>query len=406
MASGTQSDPGIEPIPYACQSITESDLECVRKALLSPSITRGKWVESFEAAVANACCAPEAVAVSNGTIALYLAMLAHGAGPHTHAICPAITFLATANAFLMCGAHLHYADVNAHNAQIDPGKLEDQIIAIRDAHPHADIMLASVSFAGDASHLPEIDKICKAHGVIHIEDAAHSLGATYTGPSSEVFHSGSCVHSDAAILSFHPAKHITTGEGGMVLMRDQSLIRKVRRLRNHGFLADDPRPFDLQEPWAYCQSELGTNAWMTDIQAALGLSQLRRLQSILERRRELAARYSEMLRDRPFSNCLSVLPYDPHHAYHLQLIQWKTPTLRRLAYEHFHRCGIRVQIHYVPLYRQPLQRQRVVSDAPLPGAESYYAGCMSLPLYPGLTDTQRDRVMDCLRVFCDQQTSG
>lgn len=405
MESGSHPVDGSDPIPYASQSITESDIDYVKKALTSPSITRGKWVESFESAIATECGAPHAIAVSNGTVALYLAMLALGAGPHTHAICPAVTFLATANAFLMCGARLHYADVDPKSALIDTAKLEAQIRGIRETHPHANIMLASVSFAGDARHLPETDRICKEYGVIHIEDAAHSLGGTYMTLSSGTFKSGSCKHSDAAILSFHPAKHITTGEGGMILVRDSAVARQVRRLRNHGFLADDPRPSELEEPWAYCQTELGINAWMTDIQAALGLSQLSRLQSNLNRRRQLAAWYAESLTARPFSDSISVLPYDNHHAYHLALIQWKSSALRRLAYEHLHRKGIRVQIHYVPLYRQPLQHQRAVSCAPLPGAESYYAGCMSLPLYPSISDAALDRVMYSLRDFCARQTS-
>ena len=229
MESGSHPVDGSDPIPYASQSITESDIDYVKKALTSPSITRGKWVESFESAIAAECGAPHAIAVSNGTVALYLVMLALGAGPHTHAICPAVTFLATANAFLMCGARLHYADVDPKSALIDTAKLEAQLRGIRETHPHANIMLASVSFAGDARHLPETDRICKEYGVIHIEDAAHSLGGTYMTLSSGTFKSGSCKHSDAAILSFHPAKHITTGEGGMILVRDSAVARQVRR---------------------------------------------------------------------------------------------------------------------------------------------------------------------------------
>ncbi len=388
----------MRPIPYSRQNITESDIAAVNEALRSDIITRGEKVTEFETEVAQYCEAKYAIAVSNGTAALHLAALAMEMNESSQGYTSAISFVASANAFRYCGSPVQFCDVDSHSALIDKASLKDSLESAR-----AGDALITVSFAGDAQSQVEYHEIAATKGVKIIEDAAHSLGATYEA-NGKTYKSASCTHSDLAALSFHPVKHICSGEGGMVTTHDSDLADRLRTLRNHGIRrAQDQLSIEdhLKGPWLYQQETLGLNYWMTDFQAALGLMQLKRIDSILAQRRKIAHNYCSQLSGQPFADHFDITPYSPHHAYHLYIIHWRNPENRSAAYTFLKEHGIHTQVHYLPIYHQPYY-QDLATTAPLQGAEQYYAGCLSLPIYPGLEESQQAYVVDTLRTFCTQ----
>jgi perosamine synthetase len=383
------------PLPYARQWVDEDDVRAVIDVLRGDWLTQGPAVAAFERALADFCGVRYAVAVSSGTAALHLACLAAGVGPGDVGITSPITFVASANCIAYCGGSPAFVDVDPRTSTIDPSALET---ACRRQAPK---VVIPVDFAGQPADLPAIYCIAHEHGARVIEDAAHSLGATYQHQGKE-YRAGSCVHADLATLSFHPVKHITTGEGGAVLTNDEALYRRLLDLRTHGITKDPSLLTHDEGPWYYEQHELGFNYRITDLQCALGLSQLRKIGSFIERRRELVQRYRSLLADREDVRLLTEIP-GRRSSYHLLVAQLQGGSQRRrTVFERLQKAGIRAQVHYIPVHLQPWYRSHFgYQQGDFPQAEAYYAGCLSLPLFPRMSDADVQRSVTALQHALD-----
>ncbi|MBG30617.1 MAG: UDP-4-amino-4,6-dideoxy-N-acetyl-beta-L-altrosamine transaminase [Opitutae bacterium] len=384
----------METIPYSRQWIDEEDLQAVCQVLRSDWLTQGPTVESFENGLSEAAGVARAVAVSNGTAALHLCYAGMGVKNGSTGITSPITFAATANALLHCGAEVRFCDVDPATGLMEPDSLEQTIKEQKPAGEEVHLVIP-VSFAGRLAPLEEIAQISEAHGFSVVEDAAHSMGA-FAKRNEHTLRSASCEHEKASILSFHPVKHICSGEGGAVLTNDEKLADKIVSLRSHG--VKRPISNDERAGWYYEQTDLGWNYRMTDLQAALGLRQLKKLDSFLERRRSLADRYHKALKEEPFNEFLEVPAAEEGHAYHLFVILFRNPAHRDQAYEFLQEQGIRSQVHYIPVYRHPYYAS-LMGNMRLPGAESYFSRCLSIPLFPKLTDAEQEKVLEQLAAF-------
>jgi UDP-4-amino-4,6-dideoxy-N-acetyl-beta-L-altrosamine transaminase len=381
-------------LSYGRQSIDRSDIDAVLAVLQSDFLTQGPALERFEAALAERCGAHHAVAVSSGGAALHIATLAAGFGAGDLGLTAAITFAASANCFNYAGGEAGFVDIDREALGMSPAALQRALAAVPNARA-----VIPVHMAGLAHGIAEIRAIAKDRVVI--EDAAHALGGTY--PNGKPI--GSCMYSEMTIMSFHPVKLITTGEGGAVLTNDTELARRLRLLRSYG-IERDPKRFvgaDTQEngrakPWLGEQQLLGFNYRMTDIQAALGVSQLARLDGFLRRRREIAARYDSVFAKLPHVRLpQSSAPERARSAHHLYVVLIDFASLRTTRTAFMARLaefGVGSQVHYRPVYHHPYYAKRTVIDrAGFPEAERYYRGCLSLPLHPGLTDEEVERVV-------------
>jgi len=378
----------MKPIPYGRQLLDAADRAAVIRVLRSPWLTQGPDVVAFEDALAAACGAKHAVACSNGTTALHLACVAAGLKPGDEAIVPAITFAATANAALYCGAEPVIVDVLPGTMTMDPA-------AFKKAITRRTKVVLPVHFAGLPADMAEISRIARAKGLIVIEDAAHALGASYQGKKV-----GSCDRSDMAILSFHPVKHVATGEGGAVLTNSKALRDTLRLFRSHGITRDPALLEDkTQGGWYYEMQTLGFNYRLTDMQAALGTSQLRKLPRFLKRRRQIAALYTDAFGGDARIK-LQAFPADREHAWHLFTIQVPAAK-RRAVYDFLHARGILANVHYIPLHRLPFYKRRAGAKKRLPAAEAYYAGALSLPMHAALSDADVRRVIAAVRQGLD-----
>ncbi|MFN3521243.1 MAG: UDP-4-amino-4,6-dideoxy-N-acetyl-beta-L-altrosamine transaminase [Phenylobacterium sp.] len=378
-----------EPIlPYGRQTIEDDDIAAVAEALRADFLTTGPRVESFERAFAETVGAPHAVACANGTAALHLAMLALGVGPGDVCIAPSITFLATANCARFVGAEVVFADVDPDTGLMTPATLAE---ALGRAGGRAVRAVLPVHLRGEVAELPALKALAEAAGAVLVEDAPHALGSTMRFGVQETV--GDCRHSAMATFSFHPVKTIATGEGGMVTTRDALLAERLRTLRSHGMV----RPTSA-DPWWYEMPELGFNYRLPDVLCALGLSQLGKLPRFAERRRSLTARYLERLEPlapmvRPAARSAWS---DPVLHLMVALIDFEAAgRSRRQVVEALRSRGIGSQVHYIPVHRQPYYAQRY-GPLTLPGAEAWYARCLSLPLYPGMDDADVDRAVDAL----------
>ena len=356
------------PIPYGRQSISSTDVAAVEAVLHSDWLTQGPAVPAFEEAVAERVGAKYAVAYSSATAALHGATAAAGLATGRTVHTSPITFIASANCARYVGAQPALLDIDPGTWNIDTSLVTDEVDA-----------LVPVHFAGLAMELSQLPH----RPAVVIEDAAHALGATSgSGPV------GNCAHSDMAVFSFHPVKPITTGEGGMVTTNDASLAEALRRFRSHGIVrSSEP------DTWEYNAEAIGFNYRMTDIQAALGLSQLARLDSFIERRNELADRYRELLSDLPVDLPPAASP-GAVHGYHLFVIGVDN---RREVFRQLRQAGIGVQVHYVPVHHHDVSRDIQVPAGGFPAADAYYQRAISIPLYPDLTATEQDTVVETLR---------
>ncbi|HEX9782701.1 MAG TPA: aminotransferase class I/II-fold pyridoxal phosphate-dependent enzyme [Opitutaceae bacterium] len=392
-------DPASAPgfLPYARQWIDESDIAAVVEVLRSEFVTQGPAIERFEQALAGTTGARHAVVVSSGTAALHLLAVALGMGPGRTGITSPITFAASANCLLYAGADACFADVDATTGLMSPPALEAEIERLNAKGSPPGVVIA-VSLGGLVPDLPLLEMICRKHGWELVEDAAHSLGAVYR-KGDETHQSASCAHTRAAILSFHAVKHICTGEGGAVLTNDDALANHIRRLRSHGIErpVPDARPKDAGG-WYNQQVELGFHYRMTEMQAALGKSQLTRLPAFLTRRRQLAQNYAEAFGESRFRCVMDAPHYDENSACHLFVVHFRNGELRRRAYDWLAAEGIRSQVHYLPVYRHPHYARSAVYP-PLDGAERFHRGCLSLPLFPMMTDADQARVIASLEAF-------
>jgi UDP-4-amino-4,6-dideoxy-N-acetyl-beta-L-altrosamine transaminase len=380
-------------IPYGHQSIGEDDIQAVVDVLRSDWLTQGPAIRRFEESVAQYCGARFAVAVSSGTAALHIACLAAGLKPGTSLWTSPNTFVASANCALYCGAAPDFVDIDPHTCNLSPDALASKLLAA-ERQGKLPAVVVPVHYAGQSCDMASIDELAKRYKFSVIEDASHAIGGSYRGQRV-----GSCSLSDMAVFSFHPVKIITTGEGGMVLTNREDLYEKLKRLRTHGVTRDQRFMDDASHgPWYYEQIDLGFNYRMTDLQAALGLSQLRRIDEFVRRRHELAARYGGLLQGLPV-----VLPQqhpDAYSAFHLYSIRLQLGAIkhtRREVFEAMRAAGIGVNVHYIPVHAQPHYRRLGFRDGDFPEAERHYRETITLPLYVGLNETDQDRVVAALR---------
>ncbi len=385
-------------IPYGRQDISEADIQAVVQVLRGDYLTQGPVVPAFETAVARYCDVRHAVASNSGTSALHLACLALDVGPGDRVWTSAITFVASANCARYCGAEVDFVDIDPLTRNMDLGALKAKLEEARRAGRLPKVLIP-VHLGGLSCDMAEIAALAKPHGIRIVEDASHALGSTYHGERI-----GSCRYSDITVLSFHPVKIITSGEGGMSLTDDALLARRMALLRSHGITregAEMSRP--PEGPWYYEQTALGLNYRMTDIQAALGLSQLERLGAYLERREALARRYDRLLADSGLR--LPARNPDSTSAWHLYIVGWNSERSglgRAQAFQRLREAGVGVNVHYIPVHLQPYYRARGCAPGLAPNAEAYYASAITLPLHPRMSDAQQDHVVATLRAMLDR----
>ncbi len=373
-------------ISYSRQLITEEDIEAVAEVLRSDFITQGPKIREFEEALASFCGARFAVVFSSGTAALHAAYFAAGLSAGDEFIVPAVTFCATANAGVFLGARPVFCDVEPDTGNLDPGELE-RVASSRTK------LIVPVHYAGHPVDLEAVAEIAKRKGAVVIEDACHALGGEYRGERI-----GSCRYSLMTVFSFHPVKPITTGEGGAVLTNSEECYRKLRLFREHGITREStefehPSP----GPWYYEMQLLGWNYRMTDFQAALGISQLRKLPEFIRRRRMLAELYRELLSENPHLELPPERPY-ARSGYHLFAVRLKGEAASRKG-ELFRRLrerGVGVQVHYLPVYLHPFYRRLGYAPGLCPQAEEFYRRELSLPLHPGLKEEDLRQVVEIL----------
>jgi len=379
-------------IPYGRQDLDEGDLAAVLEVLHSDWLTQGPAIPGFEAHLAATVGAPHATAVSNATAALHLACLALGLGPGDRLWTSPNTFVASANCARYCGAEVDFVDIDPRTYNMSPEALAEKLDR---AHRQGELpkILVPVHFAGQPCDMAEIRQLADRYGVRIIEDASHAVGARYRDLPV-----GACQYGDITVFSFHPVKIITTGEGGMAVTRDPGLHARMQRLRSHGITRDpDEMPDATDGPWFYQQIELGFNYRLTDIQAALGISQLRRLEAFLARRRVIARRYDVGLTGLPLT-----LPFQASgresalHLYPVLVEPEGTPLSRDALYERLRAAGIGVNVHYIPVHTQPYYQRLGFRRGDFPEAERYYARAISLPMFPALRDEDQDRVIETL----------
>ena len=379
-------------IPYGRQAISEDDIEAVAAVLRSDFLTQGPVVPRFEASVLEACGARYAVAMNSATSALHLACLALGVGPGDLVWTSPITFVASANCALYCGATVDFVDIDPRTYNLSPERLEEKLIDA-DRSRRLPKVVIPVHLCGQSADMAAIHALSRRFGFRVIEDASHAIGGRYQGEPV-----GNCRYSDITVFSFHPVKIVTTAEGGMAVTNDEALAASMRRLRSHGITRDPAEMTRAPDgPWYYEQIDLGFNYRMTDVHAALGLSQMRRLGEFVERRHAIAAEYDARL-----AGLSVVTPWqhaDTYSGLHLYVIRLQ---LDRIAATHrdvfaaLRREGVGVNLHYIPVYRQPYYGRFHFDAARFPEAERYYAEAISLPIFATLAPADLDRVVRTL----------
>jgi len=376
-------------IPYGRQNINQDDLDAVLKTLRSDFLTQGPMVPKFERAVSSYCGVKFAVAVNSATSALHLACLAMDLGAGDIVWTTPITFVASANCAIYCGAMIDFVDIDPHTFNMSPDALEQKLLKAEKAGELPKVIIP-VHLGGEPCDMEKIHTLRQKYGFRIIEDASHAIGGRYLGDPI-----GSCKFSDITVFSFHPVKIITTGEGGMALTNDDNLAAKMERLRSHGITRDPSEMVGVPDgPWYYQQIQLGYNYRMTDIQASLGISQLKRLDNFVEARRAIAVIYEELLRDIPVvtQKCSE----NSSSSYHLFIVR-VPPEFgsRQQIFERFRANGVGVNLHYIPIYRHPYHASLKKYDfSDFPEAEKYYAEAISIPIYPGLKRGDQEFIVE------------
>lgn len=381
----------MDRIPYSCQAIEEEDIAAVTAVLRSPFLTQGPEISRFEKAIADLHGAPHAIAACNATAALHIACLALGLGSGDRLWTSPISFAASANCGLYCGALVDFVDIEPVTRNMSVDALAAKLKEAERAGTLPKIVVP-VDFTGLPCDMPAIRALADRYGFALVEDASHAVGATFDGrPVGE--------YADITIFSFHPVKIVTTGEGGMAVTRNAELAQKMALLRSHGITRDDSlMQHESEGGWYYEQVLLGFNYRMTDIQAALGLSQLSRLPAMRQKRDERASRYDAALADLPLH-----LParlddrQSAHHLYVVEIDERRSDWSRRALYDRLTASGIAANVHYIPIHLLPHYRTMGFNPDDFPAAERYYRRAVTIPLFPKMTDEQQDRVVDCLR---------
>jgi UDP-4-amino-4,6-dideoxy-N-acetyl-beta-L-altrosamine transaminase len=383
-------------IPYGRQQIGDADVEAVVAVLRSDFLTQGPAVPAFEAALAQYCVAAHAVAVNSATSALHLACLALEVGPGDSVWTSPITFVASANCARYCGADVDFVDIDSRTYCLSADRLAEKLSRAASAGRLPKVVVA-VHLAGQSCDMQAIEALKRQYGFAVVEDASHAVGGRYKGTPV-----GRGTYSDITVFSFHPVKIVTTAEGGAALTNRPELADRMRRLRSHGVTRDPAEMTGAADgPWYYEQLELGFNYRLTDLQAALGLSQLARIDAFVARRQELARRYDAVLRDLPVvtpwqhPDCVSAM-----HLYVVRLDRSRVRRTHREVFDALRAASIGVNLHYIPVYRQPYYARLGHTAAEYPEAERYYAEAISLPLFPALTEAQQDCVVAALAEAC------
>ena len=380
-------------IPYGRQDISQSDIDSVVNVLRSEFLTQGPAVPSFESAVAQYCKAGHAIAMNSATSVLHAACLALGLSKGDLVWTSPITFVASANCALYCGAKVDFVDIDPRTYNLSVTRLADKL-ALAEKLGRLPKIVIPVHLCGQPCDMAGIHALGQQYGFKIIEDASHAIGGKYKNEPI-----GNCRYSDITVFSFHPVKIITTGEGGMAVTNDPTMAKQMRLLRSHGItnIPIDMQPRPTDEIWNYQQVDLGFNYRMTELQAALGLSQLHRLDSLVEQRHRIANDYDNTLNDLPI-----VVPWqhpDSYSAYHLYPVcikQNKQPVTQRKVYDALQAAGINCNLHYIPVYRQPYYESMGFSRGYCPESERYHKETISIPMYPTLTDEEQSRVIRAL----------
>ena len=377
-------------IPYGRQDISEQDIQAVIDVLRSEFLTQGPLVPAFEKAVAEYCSVTHAVAVNSATSALHIACLALGVGKDDIVWTSPITFVASSNCALYCGASVDFVDIDARTYNMSVGALENKLEKA-EREGKLPKVLIPVHLSGQSCEMKKIHALGVKYGFRIIEDASHAIGGKYMGAPV-----GNCKYSDITVFSFHPVKIITTGEGGMCVTNNPELANNLARLRSHGIVRHPGEMTQVPDgPWYYQQIELGYNYRMTDMQAALGLSQINRLDEFVTTRHKIAERYNEMLKEDWLE-----LPWqhpDSYSGLHLYIIRVKEKAKQvshLQLFERLRNSGILVNLHYIPVYRQPYYQKFGYNTSDFPEAEAYYAEAISIPMFVTLTEEQQAEVVD------------
>ena len=385
-------------ISYGRQTISLEDIEAVKHVLSSDFLTQGPQVPQFEQETAKYCGAGYACAVNSATSALHIACLSLGLGPGDWLWTTPITFVSSANCALYCGAEVDFVDIDPGTCNMSIECLEEKLVYAKKNNCLPKIVVP-VHFAGQSCDMRAICELAKRYGFRVIEDAAHAAGGKYLEDPV-----GSCKYSDIAVFSFHPVKIITTGEGGMALTNDANLSEKMYLLRSHGVTRDPGRMTHPPDGiWYYQQIALGFNYRMTDIQAALGRSQLRRIDEFVACRQQLAAHYDQLLTELPVVS-LNRHP-DMQSSFHLYVIRVSQQSHEQV-FSFLQKAGFGVNLHYIPVHTQPYYRQMGFSEGDFPVAEAYYREAISLPIYPELNEQQQKAVVSALSEILEQKKRG
>ncbi len=376
-------------IPYGRQDITQADIDHVVEVLQSDFLTQGPQVPAFEASICAATGAAHAVAVNSATSALHIACLALGLGKGDILWTSPITFVASANVGLLCGADVDFVDIDGDTFNMSVEALADKLAAAEAAGKLPKIIMP-VHMCGQSCDMAAIGALAKQYGVRVIEDASHAVGGALNGVAV-----GACSHSDITVFSFHPVKIVTTAEGGVATTNNAELAQRMGLFRSHGVTRDpDLMEGDSDGSWYYQQVELGLNYRMTELQAALGVTQLTRLAEYVARRNEIARRYDAMLGNLPLKRPGKL--DGAYSAFHLYVIRVE-PDQRRAVFDALRAADIGVNVHYIPVHLQPYWRKRGFKAGMFPNAEAYYSSAISIPLYPGLTDADQQQVVDAIK---------
>ena len=387
-------------IPYARQDINQHDIDAVVEVLKSDFLTQGPQIPAFEQAIIDACDAQYAVAVNSATSALHIACLALGLSKDDWLWTTPNTFVASANCALYCGAKVDFVDIDPRTYNLCAKQLEKKLIAAKKVGKLPKIVIP-VHFSGQSCDMQAIHNLAKKYGFKIIEDAAHAIGGKYQDAPI-----GNSRYSDITIFSFHPVKIVTSAEGGAAVTNRADLAEKMLLLRSHGITRDEELMTKAADgPWYYQQIELGYNYRMTELQAALGLSQMKRLEEFVVKRHELASRYDNLLHDLPIT-----LPWqypDSYSARHLYVIRLQLEQIKTNHFDVFkalRAAGILVNLHYIPVHMQPYYKKMGFAAGQFPEAEKYYKEAISIPLFSAMTEGQQDTVCSTLKTILSKES--